>query len=112
MDREGFEKLYSELPFSNRIIVKKLDSGGGLALIWKNNEMLEFINYTDNYILVKVKEDDGFEWWLTCFYGWREANQRYKSWELLGHLKFVVGEPWMCIGDFNTILQSSEKLSK
>ena len=36
LDNEGFDKLYGELPFPNRIIVKKLDSGGGLALIWKN----------------------------------------------------------------------------
>ena len=40
-----------------------------MALIWKNDVMLELINYTDDYILVKVKEDDEFEWWLTCFYG-------------------------------------------
>ena len=69
LDSEGFDKLYSELPFLNRTIVKKPDLGGGLALIWKNDVMLELINYTDNYILVKVKEDDEFEWWLTCFYG-------------------------------------------
>ena len=69
LDSEGFDKLYSELPFPNRTIVKKPDLGGGLALIWKNDVMLELINYTDDYILVKVKEDDEFEWWLTCFYG-------------------------------------------
>lgn len=79
LDREGFDKLYGELPFKNRIIVNKPNLGGGLALIWKNDVMLELINYTDNHILVKAKEDDGFEWWLTCFYGWPEVNQRYKS---------------------------------
>ena len=36
LDKEGFEKLYNNLPFSNRIIVKHPDSGGGLAFIWKN----------------------------------------------------------------------------
>ena len=33
LDKEGLDKLYGELPFPNRIIVKKPDSGGGLALI-------------------------------------------------------------------------------
>ena len=55
LDKEGFDKLYGELPFSNKIIVKKPDSGGGLALIWKNEVKLELINYTANHILVKVR---------------------------------------------------------
>ena len=61
---------------------------------------------------MKVKEEDGFEWWLTCFYGWPEVNLWYKSWELLQHLKTFVEGPWMCIGDFNAISQSTKKLSK
>ena len=81
-------------------------------LIWKNDVQLELINFTTNNIMVRVLEDDGFIWWLTCFYGSPEATQRYKSWELLSHLKSCVEGPWLCIGDFNTILQSSEKLSK
>ena len=69
LDKEGFDNFYGELPFSNKIIVKKPDSRGGLALIWKNGVKLELINYTANHILVKVKEEDDYEWWLTCFYG-------------------------------------------
>ena len=46
LDKEGFDKFYGELPFPNKIIVKKPDSGGGLALIWKNGVKLELINYT------------------------------------------------------------------
>ena len=45
LDMEGFDKLYSELPFSNKIIVKKPYLRGGLlALIWKNEVQLELIN--------------------------------------------------------------------
>ncbi|KAL4619828.1 hypothetical protein ACB092_06G108800 [Castanea dentata] len=75
----------------------KPNSGGGLALLWKKDIMVDLINFTDNHIHAKVKEEDGFVWWLTCFYGWPET--------------FVEG-PWLCIGDFNAFLQSSEKLSK
>ena len=107
LDKEGFDKLYGELPFPNKIIVKKPDSGGGLALIWKNGVKLELINYTANHILVKVREEDDYEWWLTCFYGWPDVTQRSKSWELLDHIKSFMGESWMCIGDFNAILHST-----
>ena len=112
LDKEGFEKLYGELPFPNRIIVKHPNLGGGLALIWNNEVQLQLVNDTANHFLVKVREDDGFEWWLTGFYGWPEACHRYKSWELLTHLRTFVEGPWLCIGDFNAIIQSTEKLSK
>ena len=61
LGKEGFDKLYGELPFSNRIIVKKPNSSGGLALIWKNEVQIGLINFTAHHILVKVKEEDGFE---------------------------------------------------
>ena len=108
LDKEGFEKLYGELPFPNRIIVKHPNSGGGLAVIWKNEVQLQLVNYTANHILVKVREDDGFEWWLTSFYGWPEACHQYKSWELLTHLRTFVEGPWLCIGYFNAIIQFTE----
>ena len=54
LDREGFDRLYGELPYPHKIIVKKPDMGGGLALIWKEGVVLDLINYTDNHILVKV----------------------------------------------------------
>lgn len=70
------------------------------------------MNYTNHHILAKVVEEDGFEWWLTCFYRWLEASQKKKSWALLSHLSTFVSGPWCCIGDFNAILHSNEKQSK
>ena len=112
LDKDGIEKLYGDLPFPNKIILKKPNSGGGLALLWKNDIRIDLINFTDNHILAEVKEEDGFVWWLTCFYGWPEAQHKHKSWELLNHHKTFEEGPWLCIGDFNAFLQSSEKLSK
>ena len=74
----------------NKLIVKKPDSGGGLALIWKEEVRLEVINCTDNHVLVKVIEDDRFQWFLTGFYGWPEMNQKQKYWALLWHLSSLV----------------------
>ena len=111
LDKEGYDKHCKEMPFQDKLIVKRLNSGGGLALIWRREVNLDVINYTDNHISAKVVEEDGFVWYLTCFYGWLDASQKQKSWALLNHLFTFVQGPWMCIGDFNPILHSFEKQS-
>ena len=108
LDIEGFNNLYGDLPFQNKIIVKHSDAGGGLAFLWKNDIKLEVINYTANHVLAKVSEEDGFVWFMTGFYGWPETQQKHKSWQLLEYLKTFVEGPWFCFGDFNAILHSSE----
>ena len=76
LDKDGFVKLYGNLPFQNKIIVKHLDSGGGLAFLWKNDVSLEVINFIVNHVLAKVTKEDGFVWYLTGFYGWLETTKR------------------------------------
>ena len=82
LDKDGFMHHCRELAYPNKLIIKKPNSGGGLALIWKEEIQLEVINYTNNHVLAKVVEDDGFQWFLTGFYGWPETNQKHKSWAL------------------------------
>ena len=112
LDKEGFDKHCRELPFQNKLIVKKPNTGGGLVLIWKLEVQLDVVSYTENHILAKVVDEDEFEWYLTGFYGWLDANQKHKSWALLSHLSTMVDDPWCCTGDFNAILLLSEKQSR
>ena len=111
LDRDGLKKHCGDLPFKNKLIVKKTNSGGGLALLWREEMTLDVINFIDNRILAKVVKDDGFVWYLIGFYGWPEANEKRKSWALLSHLRSFIEGPWCCIGDFNAILHASEKQS-
>ena len=74
LDSDGFEEWCGDLPYPNRLVVKQPDTGGGLALIWKEDVKMDFINYTMHHFLVRVVEEDGFAWFLTCFYGWPETN--------------------------------------
>ena len=80
-------------------------------MIWKNEVVVDVINFTKHHILAKVVEEDGFVWYLTGFYGWSETSQKSHSWALLRHLQSFVDGPWMCIGDFNAIFHSHEKQS-
>ena len=60
LDKKGFDKHCRKITFPNKLIVKKPNSGGGLALLWKSDIKLDVINYTKNHILAKVVEEDGF----------------------------------------------------
>ena len=60
LDRDGFVRHCRELQFPNKLIIKMLDTGGGLALIWKSYVVLDVINYSENHVLAKVVEEDGF----------------------------------------------------
>ena len=101
LDKDGFMKHCRDLAYLNKLILKKPDLGGGLALIWKEDVKFEVINYTKNHVLAKVVEDNGFQWFLIGFYGWPKSCQKHKSWALLKHLSSLVTCPWCCIGDFN-----------
>ena len=111
LDREGINHWCKELPFKNCFVVKKPGHGGGLALLWKEDIGVDVFKFLDNQISVTVTESDGFQWVLTSFYGWLETQDQYKSWALLSHICSLIDGAWMCIGDFNKMLNSSEKLS-
>ena len=111
LDTEGFNHLYGNLPFYNKIIAKHPNFGGGLAFLWKDDIKLEVINYNAIHVPAKVTKEDGFAWFMIGFYGWPETQKKFKSWKLLEHLKTYVEGPSLCFGDFNAILYSSEKQS-
>lgn len=52
LDEDGFNDLYRDLPFKNKLFVKKPNAGGGLALLWKQDIQLDLINYSEHHILV------------------------------------------------------------
>ena len=90
LDKEGFDNLYSNLPFQNKIIVKYPDSGGGLALLWKNDVAMEVINYTANHVLMKVMEEmDLFGISPAFMYGRRHKIRR--GMEAFGSFKIFCG---------------------
>ena len=111
LDINGIKYWCSELPFKNMFAVKKPGLGGGLAVLWKEDIRLDVFKFSDNQISAWVTETDGFRWLLTGFYGWLEIKDSFKSWLLLPYISSFVDRGWMCIGDFNEMLSSTEKLS-
>jgi len=46
---------------------------------------------------------------MTGFYGHPDSSKRDESWAIFRHLKLCDPIPWLCAGDFNEIVDQSEK---
>uniref|UniRef100_A0A2N9G0A2 Endonuclease/exonuclease/phosphatase domain-containing protein n=1 Tax=Fagus sylvatica TaxID=28930 RepID=A0A2N9G0A2_FAGSY len=83
---------------------------GGLAMLWSDQVELAISTYSRNHIDAGVAEKStgkGFR--LTGFYGNPKTHKHKESWALLKHLSSLSSEPWVCMGDFNEILDNSER---
>jgi exonuclease III len=109
-NKQRMEGLRVRLGFEGLFVVNSVGKSGGLALFWKEVELLEIQNYTRRHINAVVKNSErGVIWKLTCMYGHPVWNKRHESWNLLSHLQSYSPQAWMCIGDFNEIVDQTEK---
>lgn len=91
-------------------VVDPVGRSGGLALLWKNGGEIQIQNYTRRHVNAIVKpHGQEISWRLTGFYGHPNVAKRNESWTLLNHLRLFSPEAWVCIGDFNKIVDQAEK---
>lgn len=77
---------------------------------WKKDINFQLRGVSHLYIDGDVIENDGFIWRFTGFYGEPRTDQKNLSWKALHALNASRKHPWRCMGDFNEILLSCEKM--
>lgn len=60
---------------------------------------------------IEVVDNKGNPLTITFVYGQPDPSKRDSVWAKLRELKFQSHKNWLCIGDFNQILSSEDKLS-
>ena len=111
--KKAMENLMEKINFVNGLIVPRRGRGGGLALLGKREIDLEIMGYSRSFIdAIITKQDSGFKWRITGFYGNPETYRRKESWEELKVLYRKFNLLWLCYCDFNEILSGKEKLGK
>lgn len=79
--------------------------------MWTEEVELSIQNYSRCHIHAIVEPTVGKPpWKFTSFYGHPEPHKRHEVWGLLRHLADLSPEPWVCLGDFNEIVDMSEKI--
>ncbi|XP_057444496.1 uncharacterized protein LOC130736723 [Lotus japonicus] len=84
--------------------------GGGLACYWSSSLDVNIISLSSNHIQMEVTTTIiDSKMVVTGIYGHPEAPQKWRTWELIKKLTPDPEVPWLCLGDFNEVLKSSEK---
>ncbi|KAL0301821.1 UNVERIFIED_CONTAM: putative mitochondrial protein [Sesamum radiatum] len=96
----------------NGLAVDSIGRSGGLALLWKKSVNVVIQSYSNRHIDALIQSNTDAPTWRFCgFYGEPKISQRKKTWDLLTRLKAQSIRPWLCMVEFNEILDNSEKES-
>jgi len=103
--------LRQSLDFVGLIQVDPVGRSGGLALLWTTGLDVMLQNYSQRHISATISlASSNFSWTFTGFYGNPDTKLQEESWRLISHLGFLSRPAWLCIGDFNEIVDQSEKV--
>jgi exonuclease III len=108
--KEKMENVRCKLGFSSMFVVDSVGRSGGLALFWGEETCVTIQNFSQRHINGVIRiSDSAMPWKFTGFYGHPDVAKRDEAWALLRYLAHLDPIPWMCIGDFNEIVENSEK---
>ncbi|KAG8497278.1 hypothetical protein CXB51_008563 [Gossypium anomalum] len=91
------------------LVVNASGKSGGFVMMWKEGTKVEIKSYSYNHIdsLIQVENENPIR--FIGFYGNADPNNRKSSWDMLKRVGSSVKEKWIIGGNFNAILDNSEK---
>ncbi|GLT77765.1 hypothetical protein SLA2020_493240 [Shorea laevis] len=105
------QQIRYQLGFDCLFTVDPRGTSGGLALLWKYAPEVQIQNFSRWHISAVITSGtNSIPWKFTGFYGDPDRAGRDASWSLLTHLNTYGPSPWLCVGDFNEIIDQSEKI--
>ena len=110
MNNKKCDSIQIKLGFDYLFCVDCVGHSGGLILMWKADFNVVIQNYSCRHINVIIaRSGTSSGWKFTGFYGHPNAAKRKEFKDLLRHLHTFQPTPWLCIGDFNEIVNLSVK---
>ncbi|KAM6568466.1 hypothetical protein CsatB_016451 [Cannabis sativa] len=107
--KDTLEKVKSVIGFEGLLTVDACGRSGGIALLWKVQDEVQLLGYSNNYIDVTIQDETKGFWRLTGCYGEPNRSLRHKTWTLLKTLAAQYDYPWCVIGDMNNVVSQEDK---
>ncbi|KAG5529490.1 hypothetical protein RHGRI_030022 [Rhododendron griersonianum] len=105
------ETIRRKLGFHSASYVDPVGLAGGLALWWKTEMDIDIETSTKNIVHTIISDKSNSSVWAASFiYGSPNREGRDQVWEDLKGIGRTEILPWLCIGDFNEILSSEDKM--
>ncbi|XP_060960190.1 uncharacterized protein LOC115703873 [Cannabis sativa] len=107
--KEVVEKVRVAIGFEGALAVDCQGKSGGVALLWRDEEDVQVLEYGVSYIYVVICGYDRGHWRMTGMYGEPNRNLRKRTWDLIWELKSKSTLPWCIIGDLNNVTSQEDK---
>ncbi|KAF3962232.1 hypothetical protein CMV_013230 [Castanea mollissima] len=105
------KEVWEKCGFSKGWEVPRVGLSGGLILAWVPKQELRVVFDSQNIIHINLLDDRGRPLSITFVYGHPNHSKRGVVWQQLKSMKQWAHPSWLCIGDFNQILNKEEKFS-
>lgn len=101
--------VWRSLGYNHYFLVNPVGLSGGLALFWKNTHTVEVL-YSDNILIDTMITVGLMVFYMSFVYGDPVRHRRRFVWDRIKTIGFRRDEAWFLVGDFNEIMNNSEKL--
>ncbi|XP_060966406.1 uncharacterized protein LOC133034911 [Cannabis sativa] len=108
-NKDGMERLKTQLGFEGCFVVDSRGHSGGLALLWKFEKEVEIQGFSFHNIDALIHLHGYPIWRLTGVYGEPKREIRTQTWDMFRSLKNTNALSWCLIGDMNNLGDHSEK---
>lgn len=84
--KSKIEWVQLRLDYQGFFVVEPVGRSGGLALLWKESEQVELLDFSQNHVDVIIIMENGDLWHLTGLYGEPNKTLRRRTLDLLRNL--------------------------
>ncbi|KAL0740221.1 hypothetical protein Bca4012_081734 [Brassica carinata] len=106
---EALLKLFQKSELTNHFTVPPIGLAGGLSLSWRDDIQVDILYSSPNIIDTRI-EAQGMASFVSFIYGAPNPSDRPAFWEKLTEMGAEREEAWLLTGDFNDLLDNSEKV--
>ena len=102
------DTICKKLGFDRWVRIEALGYSGGVCLLWKDTLHIDIIKTHPQLVHTKVSKQGTRTWYLSMVYGSPNPSLRKFRWQDLNHQIISPTEPWIAVGDINSIVHAEE----